>query len=529
MQQVNRTEDEIWAEIIREEIEAEAQRPPTPSEPYRPNPHGFSTLKTSYPKLYRQWRNHIKVCFDCYDYAFKSAAGTPIRANDKETLNFWLDRRNKRFHKPQGRFYRRLRSFSLRDIEAHCEGHSTLYYTSNPRGQWAVLLIDIDNKDGTAGDVKQVWDAFSHMCPNVYNQTSTGGRGWHGYLVVKYSESVAAFRTLCKRFEDALQDFIHARYKAKIEIKGIPALTDQFGAYVTCGMQAKIPRLASASEIEDYLSRPFFTPAHLEDLIGQLSLQTTHASSPPSDIVMKTSVSRSKTNVFITISERREAAVAGRETDPCKRMNSCGWNLSKRLKRAATAGEILDEYESQGLATGEDKDGNRAKLAEDSATWCQTNYDPKKQDSFDLQGTVDLVARHVTNDTRETTRLAISDEQLAVVLYCIERGSTTRHQNPKLQFTAANNGFVNMFETLGIELEGAPDSQRMKLAAMKRILVLAGLAEVVNPNWTTGRGKAFGLGPNHPRHEEYRALRMSIKMNEPDVNLPDGIIKLSRR
>jgi hypothetical protein len=199
--------------------------------------------------------------------------------------------------------------------------------------------------------------------------------------------------------------------------------------------------------------------------------------------------------------------------NPVDRMNRCGWNTSQRLGRPATEDEIWDAYHAEGLNTGEDEDGNRQKLAQQSAQWLAVHYDPTKRETFDPENYVPLLQTYVTEAITETirqkNRSQYNDFDLAVVLHVIERSATTRHPKAVLQYTVPNNSLSAMFARLGTPMKGTEAAIRNRLAAIKQVLVAAGLAEIVNPNWWQGVGKKYGLGPNHPQRTQYLLLTES--------------------
>lgn len=498
--------------------------------------NGFHLLKRTDPKLYRSLRNHFSACFDRYDYGWKNEDGVPLHLNEKDALNYWLDSRNKSKRRSPQHDYDRLRSLSLKKIERHCKNEETYYYTSSPHGKWALLMLDVDDKDGRAGPEKvaEVHQYLNTLFPSHYNQVSTGGRGWHGYVLVRYPEmTVEAFRVLVKDVEHAIQAQVRALFpelyeiaKKPFEIKGLPGLLNATGGYKTCGLLAKIPRLGSDEEIASYMStmRRYWTPDDLRGVLTRLSAPPSLPS--PTDIDMRTGVLATENAVPISISvgEEREGDDGGRDgdwhPDPCTRMNKCGWSLSLRLKRPATAEEIWDEYHLRGWHTGEDDDGNRRRLAKESAEWCAQHFDPSKQKGFEGDAAISLVEAHLTPEIRKaiykSNRSRYTSEQAAVVLHVIERASLSLNRRPDLQFTVPNNSLLAMFQTLQIPFgdEGADEANRKKLAAIKSALVATGLVEVVNANWCQGKGKCFGLGQKHPQYDEYKKLKAAMKADE---------------
>ena len=521
---------DFWRELANDLTPVPECPDPTTPERHR---NGFNALRTSDPTLYRRWTRHIRLCFDAYDWILRREDGNKPRVNTKDILNWWLNRDQKDRRKQWGKLWTKPRQMTLRDVEDHCEGTETVYYTSHPFKRWGVLLLDIDDKTGEAKDAPEVCAYLMTFFPGFFNQVSTGGKGWHGFLFVHYPDmSTADFRQLVKRLEDQLQKAVHARFRSTFEIKGTPALLNPNGSYQTCGMPAKLPRLGTPEAIRDYLARPVYTPAFLGAVIRRLaappaslpSLTTTDMHTEP---VCVSVVGEGRAEAAEAASKQKRTAAATKERGPApegkgpkagddaQRMAHCGWNLTRELGRPATADEILTAYVARGLATGEDEDGNRARLAERSATWCAQHYEPSKAKAFDLTATVELIRQHVTKEIRQTIRQTnrsdYTDDQLAAVLYGIEKSATTRNKNPRLQFTVPNDSLVAALKTLGLTVEGTAGSVRNRLSTMKRALVAAELAQVVDPNWDVGKGKCYGLGNSHPRFVEYVAFRNLIQ------------------
>jgi hypothetical protein len=131
--------------------------------------------------------------------------------------------------------------------------------------------------------------------------------------------------------------------------------------------------------------------------------------------------------------------------------------MTVRMKRPASTMEILEEYHLQKLHTGEDDDGNRQKLAEESAQWCAAHYDPLKQRRYDPDETLRLIQRHVSDAVKtkvyQRNRRSYSDNELAAVLHIIERESTRMHPDPDLQFTTPNNSFIAFMKRMSANLQ----------------------------------------------------------------------------
>lgn len=474
--------------------------------------NGFASLRKRDPKLYKQVRNHIKACFDDTDWGYLHRNGTSKpRANKKQNLNDWAE----------GHGVLRPRKLSLKRLEQHCDGWGTIYTTSSPVSSYAVLLLDVDDKNGTAGDAQQVLSLVSSFftAPDggtIYGQPSTFGRGRHGYVFVDYSGmDRRQFRVVCRLLQMVLRRVLLDRgMKSTIEVKGVPGLRGSNGGYQKMGLLAKFPRLPSDDDWRDYLSRPTFKVSLIVDLLRRFG------SKPHSD---------STNDVSLTIYGRREAkdgclsaVVEERPSDwlpPEERMGKVGRDLSRHLGRPASAAEVLSRYEALHCHTGEDDDGNRLELAQKTAAWIAQTWDWSKAGGERYEANMDrindLLKKYVTAETkkaaRKVCRYAYTFQQLSVVLYLIERGALRKHPDRNLQFTASNPSFTALMSDLDIQFDSDDDMMKKKLRSMKTVLLTAGLIEELNGgHWDYRKGKAFGLGVNHPDRDRYLKLHTEV-------------------
>jgi hypothetical protein len=147
------------------------------------------------------------------------------------------------------RHIRRLANYDFRD---HFDRVNTYYYFGKPDGEHTLVMLDIDVlKKLGVGTTVGAWAFAKHLktiWPNLYFEPSTGGKGVHGYLVVrKPGHDAAAVNGFLKR----LQDWLRAEAAATeadielVEVKGtLPDITHagQQIAAVKYGQFAKIPR-----------------------------------------------------------------------------------------------------------------------------------------------------------------------------------------------------------------------------------------------------------------------------------------------
>lgn len=163
------------------------------------------------------------------------------------------------FKKNSRRYIRRMANYDYRD---HLDRASTFYYFGRPDGEYTLVMLDIDVlKKLGLGTTAGAWAFAKHLktfWPDLYFESSTGGKGVHGYLVVhKPGHDAAAVNAYLKR----LQDWLRAEAAATnadielVEVKGtLPDITyaGQQIAAVKYGQFAKIPRCEDRfSELKD--------------------------------------------------------------------------------------------------------------------------------------------------------------------------------------------------------------------------------------------------------------------------------------
>jgi hypothetical protein len=492
--------------------------------------NGFADLKKSDRHLYDEIKSHLSTIIDPHDWGYLHNNGrSKPRANYKEDLNFWLSSSiPKQQKKAQEQFYRKIRALSLKRIDNHCSGSETYYVCSAPWTGFALILHDIDDKDGRCGDSDEVLEVIKQFFPDAFTQVSTFGKGRHAFSFIDYKDmGVHRFRALCRLLEGVIGKHLKSLgLKSTYEVQGVPGLRNPDNTYKTCGLLAKFPRLASPEQWRDYLGRRIVPVSEVVEVLKTVD--------PDINLNMKSGDekdqkphSERKNSVRITVSEERERRERSIDGKPVTRMNRCGWELSKRIGRAATGTEILSEYQRQKLHTGTDDDGNRAKLADDSAKWCSDHYDPHKRSSINYNDNLKLIEQFVTDEVKKIVyarnRRKYTNNELAAVLSIIEKESTRVHQQPKLQFTTPNNSFIALFKKLNIEVEEGT-TQLDKLRAMKSALVEANLAEVVDDKWDIGRGKRFGLGKNHPRYDDFVKIKQAL---QPSTIFNDEVLPCS--
>jgi hypothetical protein len=517
---------------------------------------GFSWLKNSNPKLYRQFKDFIERGLDKFDWGFLSPLNQKPRVNKNESLAHWLNTDIPAHEKDHPAAPKRPKALSLARLERAAAGEIT-YVCSHPMTGLGMLVFDIDDKDGSAGDAWGVNEFLRSLVlyqtdsdgktADLFSQPSTFGKGVHGYFFIKYdSWQVGELRDLCVEFEKVMTGVLRDHgFQSTFELKGKPGLLRANGTYqVRSDDLIKFPILQDEAEIDQFVNRTLWLSLNnLRAIISLFSdpvLESVPTNTirgrggdPVADVPLflsaveaeaqwgkpKASKRKQKAPYIALVGTNHGEPDWGtvKTLPPHKRMGVVGRWLSRCLNRPAEWQEILSDYEARGMNTEEDDDGNRKILAQKVAAWIKENWksSPQKKHTFNDQHYLPLILKHVTPSHRENiyqkNRSAFTDNELAVVLHVIELNATTVHPDPRKQFGCPNGSFLAMFEVLGEPLEGEGDAQRKKLAAMKQLLVAADLACIVDEKYIfgngNGRGKKFGLGKFHPRYSEFLALK----------------------
>lgn len=542
-------------------------------------------------------RHHIAAFIDWYAWGFCDQYNADWEVNPRHVLNAFRAHEKGVF--PQKLTYKVIEDYHLTD---KYDRQGTLYYRSRNLAHYAVLMVDLDDKDRTARDTELAWHYLrDHYFPGEYGEPSTSGSGTHGYLLIN-RQGVAsdAFLNIVHQLEEAIRFVVNQRgFRCTFDqLCGMPNTSDN-GIISNFSQLAKFPRLNTPKKMKEYLRSSAFSVDEVELIIKDMLrckpaedvaylercwdnepipgddgecndyricedndninvLDGEDAELDPSgntllcDYITGNKVldegwkplerqEKSK-NLSITeyITGNREPqegweeAVEGQldhknhyiseyitgnkvpsgryDTYPSRRMSRCAWDLATQFKRVPATDEILDQYESLGLNTGHDHDGNRRRLAEANHVWLLENFDVSRLEGFVADNYLPLIQTHVTelirHNIRQHHRSQYTDHQLAVMLYVVEKAAFGN--NGRLApFVCSNDQIEGMFRKLNMDVPN-----RRQLAVMKQALVEAGLVIIVDANFHEGRAKKFGLGPAHPLY-----LRQT--------QLPEGIVPVT--
>jgi hypothetical protein len=173
------------------------------------------------------------------------------------------------FYNQQPGYARRLPNYKLQD---HFDRKKTFYYWSSPNktAEYAMAMIDIDvQKKKRLGSPEGARIFASYLrtkFPTLYIEDSTGGKGQHGYLLVrKLGFSAEEVKAALKHLELWLRQQAKGFDIEIVEVKGTPPVIKYRNGglieSIIYGCFAKLPR--EVSRFSELASTTTLTIAHL--------------------------------------------------------------------------------------------------------------------------------------------------------------------------------------------------------------------------------------------------------------------------
>jgi hypothetical protein len=169
----------------------------------------------------------------------------------------------------QRRFGKRLPNYKLQD---HFDRLKTYYYFSSPNktAEYALVMIDVDvlktRMLGSPEGARKFAAYLRTLFPNLYVEVSTGGKGQHGYLLVrKRGYCAEEVKAALKHLELWLRQRAKGYDIEVVEVKGAPPVV-KYGdrgliESITYGSFAKLPR--DASRFSEWAGTTTLTVAEL--------------------------------------------------------------------------------------------------------------------------------------------------------------------------------------------------------------------------------------------------------------------------
>lgn len=483
---------------------------PHPFQPRRVSPkttkRGSFILGMKYSSLTRKFAEWLFPLIDRHDCGFKHTDGRPRPFNRNWDLDNW-----KRLRFPP-------RQITRTNIEVHLNGEDTLYYRSLRECGYIFAMIDIDAHEGqTDAEAAADWLVDTYF-PGAYLEPSTGGLGRHIYLVLRIgSTRRSQTNENLKVVADALAKLVKA-HSFTVNVCGI------YGTFTTLnedraihrrGQLAKIPRLGHGqADLERLICAPVFLPCVFDQVLDDVSDIAQKVSRETYLVLPEEDTTPEKAKALkLSVSEGFKP-ISG-SPDPLQRMNSAVSTLFRKLGRTPSIEEALVFYEQQQLNTGPDENDRRKIRAQDAIAYFEStfDYDKAQKRGFAPDEYIPLIQQFVKPEHRMRDSLCykkeITDEDLAIALYQIERTSFFVNPDKDYQFTCGWEAIRGTFQTLkesGVTTRGC---NKPKAICLRQILERAGLAETIDASWrwssatTKGRAKKIVIGPNHPRRREW--------------------------
>jgi hypothetical protein len=369
------------------------------------------------------------------------------------------------------------------------------WYTSrivHHQGRRIVLLqLDVDFHKAGLSDADSLYRAVEQrLGPEVvYPEPSTNGKGVHAYLIVSFETNFDATRIRAWSLElgRVLYGIHKGRFASELsEVRGYPSIRKS-KKYVTLGRLAKIPTLPTPADAARFANLMVIDRLSLEEAFGWSFDSSEDRSSLNTypNYYGNTIVGTFESSVS---SESRE--VVELQGDDAQRMFRLVAFLCRRWQRVPTVEEALGEYQKRLLNTGDDRDGNRRRNAEDAIRLVGKDFRAACQPLKYLH----LVEGHIA-DSQIKAAYAVKDRLLTkadvAVFYWLIRDALPL--NGEGDF--ARNYFLKVSRLLKKKGLCERVLDHKKIASCKRLLLGAGLIKQTRQG-RKGRGAdRFRLGP----------------------------------
>ncbi|QOV90653.1 hypothetical protein [Humisphaera borealis] len=465
---------------------------------------------------------------DRYDWGYNKPGQPPSFVTDNGRLESF-------FQKLPGVYPQRLtRTF----VQRHLTGSERLHYTSHRASGFAFIMIDVDAHAGQDDAFKLASWIQARYFPTAYLEPSR--RGWHLYVLFRVKKiNRRAFNWLAEQAEAALGVLAKEhQFESTLEIRGTFTEVDT-GCIQRRGKLAAAPGLPNGlADLDRLTEASVFFPSALHRLIDDASaIQQNPFVNPPSTATGSPNTATKKRRPRTTPGTLQDVCVlktksaAGQPlggfrkldtADAYERMAACGWDFTVVHRRLPEdVDELLRSYagiygddDSKGLADRRRRAADVLKRRAETFRW-----DLAQEGGYEYyrEQLIEAVSSHCI-DRKKRYQASISDEDLAVALYVVQRNSFGIADRPIQQFTCGYEAFAGMFRELkaeGVIRRGGCD--RNKIAAMKAILVRAGLIQCVDPGYIAA-GKRRGvcmkytIGPKHWRYAAFNVYRETVEV-----------------
>lgn len=468
----------------------------------------YDPLVTAYSKWLFQY-------IDLYDWGYwSSRLKSPITNINNEDFSEMIARRAFKGNR-----------FTKTKIQKNITKQQTFYYRSDKRSKYALIMLDIDGKNGEE-DVSSLKDfIIRRYHRGVYSEPSTSGTGHHIYILINRKKLTPhEFNDLLSIYRRSLRKIIvHHGFKAVFDktggnysltqcrtINGIKRYSFIPGKR---GILAKVPYLPQGWESLDQLKHaPIQTPKALQKVIKEAEkLEKKLQYVNTQYITYNIFTSDSETEVKI---DRKTP----HELDAFIRTHNAYTSFITRYGRKPyDEVELRRFYEDNNYGTGVGDSIKRQERCRNVFEYRKTLPNPTlKNKSCTIKECQRLVEQYVKPECYKTAKIdkgrSITHDDLAIGLYVITRNSTKRGERYDRWFTTGNDSIIEAFSVIKMMGKSKRGCNTTKSVAIKNILCNAGLIYCLDNTWfhggpKMGRCKKFGLGINHPLREAFLILQ----------------------
>ena len=504
-----------------------------------------------YPPLVKAYAKWVFPLINRLDWNFKTdQTGKPLPRLTNEEYNSYL------FQRPK---HSGMYNLTQTHIEEHLEATKTIYFRARgvrtllqkgpppvyDNTQRALIAIDIDAKAGCSITPEDAEETAKFIAKSIhrgaYYEKSTNGRGVHVFIVVDRGHfGLRKFRLFLKDLETSIRVLVsETGLRANIDrICGTPTIITtepqpNGGVYRYIkdgdrGVCVKLPSLPDGFESLKRLQKaPVLSYKGIKWIIDRAAKRSvSHPKALPTTSIFTRPDSAPPIPLITSIPEIRRCP------DAFTRMHhACNLFRLQYLRFAHNANELVSFYEANNFNTGIDKYNRRANRAEAVLTY-QSRLLPDENacDNYHLNRYREMVEKCVTEEHHKgvKTDRKITNEDLAIVLYVIERNSLSVSNRENWQGTCGNQAIIGMFKSLREAGRTQRGCNLNKAVASKRILEAAGLVKCEDSKWTyagPARGicKKYGLGEAHPMVEIYQTRQNA--RNESKEALARGMAR----
>ncbi len=396
-------------------------------------------------------------------------------------------------------------------VEQHLNRTTKLHYLSSKQADNALIALDFDehHEEGDSQDAAMY--VQEHYLPDTFlERTPHGCRLF--YLLAIGNCQRANVNDYLAALEHQLSIVVKdAGFKSPIEVLGGYTVTDRRIGNISRGQTASIPMIWNGMADMDRLEalQPIYAAEAFQSIyndacsvVGDTG-DTTAASTPYTSL-----------DVYVAQGNRTGTFRTMNNTDAFDRMVKLCFDYTVVNKRMPDCSELLERYATlYGPSSSPDHEQRRIQRAEHAIKGRAKTFDESKAAESGYETAkpklLEAIAKYATDKSHKYDR-SISDEDLAIGLYLVQRNSFGIADTPKLQYTCPNNAFTKMFDTLRVDgLTSRCGKNRRKLVAIKTILERAKLIECVDAEWVhygdgrAGLGKKYTIGRNHWRYADF--------------------------